>query len=98
MDFSVKLVCDGAVLAGLLLFVTKRRGRSQGRAKGKGSQQGAEIAAVVPEGKGRPGNAQNRAGLMDTAKIQSTGGAESPMRPGRALSLLLLLLLLLLTF
>ena len=63
------------MLALLLLFVARRR--SRGRAGNKG------IVATAPEGKRRAvGTAQNGAGVMDTAKIQSTGGAESPMRTG----------------
>jgi len=63
------------VLALLLLFVARRR--SRGRAGSKG------IVATAPEGKRRSvGSVQNEAGVMDTAKIQSTGGADSPMRTG----------------
>ena len=65
------------MLALLLLFVARRR--SRGRAGGKG------VVATAPEGKRRAvGGVQNGAGVMDTAKIQSTGGAESPMRTGNA--------------
>ncbi len=61
------------MLALLLLFVARRR--SRGRADGKG--------IVAPEGKRRAvGGVQNGADVMDTAKIQSTGDAESPMRTG----------------
>ncbi|DBA72050.1 TPA: hypothetical protein ACH3X2_010784 [Trebouxia sp. C0005] len=58
-----------ALLALLLLFVARRR--SRGRAGSKG------IVAAAPEGKRRA-----MGSVMDTAKIQSTGGAESPMRTG----------------
>ncbi|KAL0037531.1 hypothetical protein WJX77_001281 [Trebouxia sp. C0004] len=64
-----------ALLALLLLFVARRR--SMGRAGSKG------IVATAPEGKRRAvGSGQNGAGVMDTARIQSTGGADSPMRTG----------------
>ncbi len=64
-----------AVLALLLLFVARRK--SRGRAGSKG------IVATAPEGKRRAvGSVQNGTGVMDTAKIQSTGGADSPMRTG----------------
>ena len=68
------------MLALLLLFVARRR--SRGRAGGKG------LVATAPEGKRRAmGGAPTGAGFMDTAKIQSTGGAESPMRTGNMLTL-----------
>ncbi len=64
-----------AVLAGLLLFIARRRGR--GRA-----QDGA-VAKSAPEGKaGGKRQGKGGAGIIDSAKIQSTGGAESPMRTG----------------
>ena len=69
------------MLALLLLLVARRK--SKGRAGGKG------ITASAPEGKRRAvDSAQNGAGVMDTAKIQSTGGAESPMRTGNMPTLL----------
>ena len=60
-----------AVLAGLLLMRRRRRSSAQGRAPVK--------AAPPPKG---TSTSQAGGGIMDTAKIQSTGGTDIPLSPG----------------
>ena len=64
------------MLAGLLLFIARRKRRARAD----------DASKPVPEVMSKPqARAKTTAGVMDTAKIQSTGGAESPMRTGNRL-------------
>ena len=73
---SLPLSCSSqwplvAVLAGLLLLRRRRRSSAQGRAPVK--------AAPPPKG---ASTSQAGGGIMDTARIQSTGGTDIPLSPG----------------
>lgn len=64
----------GAVVAGLLLLRRRRRSSTKGRA----------LAKEAPVAKGTSGG-QAGGPIMDTARIQSTGGTDIPLSAGQSL-------------
>lgn len=65
-----------AVVAGLLLLRRRRRSGTRGRALAKEASMAKEA----------PGGGQAGGAIMDTARIQSTGGTDVPLSAGELLS------------